>query len=164
LGIQLRLRQTRSSDTGTTRVHVPQTSISSAHVPVPRPNRKAWQTGIIRPQDLPSAPYPAITLTSITPVSPMTMAPSTNGPANFRSLFNDALRAYKKRTREDLFLHPLAAEMQSCDSPRTVLSVLQEQARNEERWTNWLSPVVNVIDALSSSLGEDIGLVNYYYW
>jgi len=87
------------------------------------------------------------------------MALPTNAPSNFQSTFNDALRAYKKRTKEDLFLHPLAARMQSCDSPSAILYVLQEQARNEEKWTNWLSPVVNAIHTLSLTLGEDVGLV-----
>jgi hypothetical protein len=87
------------------------------------------------------------------------MALPTNAPLNFRSTFSDALRAYKKRTREDLFFHPLAARMQSCDSASAILYVLQEQVRNDEKWTDWLSPVVNAVHTLSLSLGEDVGLV-----
>lgn len=113
-----------------------------------------------RANSLPSSPYPAIIPTSITPTVPTTMALPTNLPSNFQSTFNDALRAYKKRTREDLFLHPLAARMQSCDSPSAILYVLREQVRNdEEKWTNWLSPVVSAIHTLSLTLGEDVGLV-----
>jgi len=90
----------------------------------------------------------------------MAITPPVNAPSQskFRSIFNNALREYKKQTEEDPFLHPLAAKLQSCDSPHAILSVLQEQA-SDERLTNSLGPVVNVIYALSSSLGEDAGLV-----
>ncbi|KAH9958757.1 hypothetical protein BC827DRAFT_1156674 [Russula dissimulans] len=84
----------------------------------------------------------------------------------FQSSFSYALRSYKKRTREDLLLHPLAARLQSCDSPRAALSVLHEQAQafdqspsGEERLTEWLGSTVNVLYSLSSSLGEGVGLV-----
>ena len=92
----------------------------------------------------------------MSPTSPMNAPPQSN----FQSIFNDSLRKYKKQTREDPFLHPLAAKLQSCDSPHAVLSLLQEQA-TDERLTSWLSPVVNAIYVLSSSLGEDAGLVSY---
>jgi hypothetical protein len=90
----------------------------------------------------------------------MAITPPVNAPprSNFQSTFSNALREYKKQTEEDLFLHPLAAKLQSCDSPDAILSVLQEQA-SDERLSNSLGPVVNVIYALSSSLGEDAGLV-----
>lgn len=93
----------------------------------------------------------------------MAIAPPVNAPpqSKFQSIFNNALREYKKQTEEDLFLHPLAAKLQSCDSPDAILSVLREQA-SDERLTNSLGPVVNVIHALSSSLGEDAAsLVRY---
>jgi hypothetical protein len=57
-------------------------------------------------------------------------------------------------------MQPLAPKLQACDSPHAILSLLQEQT-TDEKLTNWLSPVVNVIYALSSSLGEDAGLVSY---
>lgn len=91
----------------------------------------------------------------------MSFTPPMNAPqSNFQSIFNNSLRKYKKQTREDLFLHPLAAKLQSCDSPHAVLPLLQEQA-TDERLTSWLSPVVNAIYVLSSSLGEDANLVSY---
>ena len=92
----------------------------------------------------------------------MSLTPPMNAHPhlNFQSTFNNALHEYKKQTGEDLFLHPLAAELQSCDSPHAILSVLQERA-SDERLMNCLSPVVNAIYALSSSLGEEAGLVSY---
>jgi len=87
-------------------------------------------------------------------------------PSSFQSTFSHALRAYKNRTREDLLLHPLAARLQSCHSPDAILAVLQEQAQaidqfwnGKEKLITWLDPIVRVVFALSSSLGEGIGLV-----
>ncbi|KAH9958762.1 hypothetical protein BC827DRAFT_550028 [Russula dissimulans] len=96
----------------------------------------------------------------------MSHIPSTIPPSNFQLTFSHALRTYMKRTREDLLLHPLAARLQMCDSPRATLSVLQDQAKlfghspsSEEGLTRWLGPTVNVLYSLSISVGEDNGLV-----
>jgi hypothetical protein len=90
---------------------------------------------------------------------------SPKGP-NFQLIFNNALKAYEKRTKNDLLAHPLAAQLQACGSPSAVLVVLQQQVQelnqsrsSDERLTNWLDPTVNVLYALSSALGEGVGLV-----
>lgn len=87
-------------------------------------------------------------------------------PSKFQSTFRNALREYKRRTREDLLLHPLAARLRSCESPEAILSVLQEQAQTvdqswngDEKLSVWLGPTVEALYALSSSLGEGFGLV-----
>jgi hypothetical protein len=74
---------------------------------------------------------------------------------------------YKKRTKKDLLKHPLADRIQACDSPSSILTVLQEQVqelneskRNSERLTEWLDPTVDVLHALSETLGEGVGLVS----
>ena len=66
---------------------------------------------------------------------------------------------YEKRTRIDLLAHPLAAQLQSCNSPSDILAILQQQVQGldqsqstDERWTRWLVPTVNVIYAHSSTL------------
>jgi hypothetical protein len=80
--------------------------------------------------------------------------------SNFQSTFSHALHAYKKRTRGDLILHPLAARLQSCNSPGAILDVLREQAQAiDQSWNEWLDPIVNVLYVLSSTLGEGVGLV-----
>jgi len=101
----------------------------------------------------------------------MSQIPSTIAPSNFQLTFSDALRTYKRRTREDLLLHPLAARLQMCNSPRAALSVLQDQAKpfghsqsSEEGLTRWLGPTVNVLYSLSISVEEDIGLVSIGVW
>jgi hypothetical protein len=93
----------------------------------------------------------------------MSQAPPVIPPSGFQSTFSHALRAYKKRTRRDLILHPLAARLQSCDTPDAILAILQEQARAidqswnaDEKLAMWLDPIVHVLYVLSS---EGVGLV-----
>jgi hypothetical protein len=87
---------------------------------------------------------------------------------NFHIIINNALDTYKKRTKNDLLAHPLVTELQSCNSPSTILAVLQQQLhwqgldksrRSDDRWTRWLGPTVNVLYTLSGTLGEGVGLV-----
>ncbi|KAI9437315.1 hypothetical protein H4582DRAFT_2058307 [Lactarius indigo] len=93
--------------------------------------------------------------------------PSTSASlSNFQSIFHASLRAYEKQTKKDLLSHPLAAQLQSCDSPAAILTVLQDQVQEfeqsrsaDERLTRWLDPTVNVLYAFSATLGEGVGLV-----
>ena len=99
---------------------------------------------------------------------------SSSSSSNFQSILNAALDAYEKKTKSKLLTHPLAARLQSCDSPTTILSVLQEliqqfdsRRRGDERLINWLSSTVNVLYAFSSTVGQGVGLVSLnhiYYW
>jgi hypothetical protein len=86
--------------------------------------------------------------------------------SNFQLILNNALDKYKKRTKKDLLAHPLAAQIQSCNSPSDVLAVLQQQLQgldqsrsSDERWSRWLDPTVSVLYALSSTLAAGVGLV-----
>jgi len=86
--------------------------------------------------------------------------------SNFQLIFNNALKEYEKQTKKDLLAHPLAAELQSCDSPTSILAVLQQQVQDfnrarssNERLTNWLDPTVNVLYAFSETLGEGVSMV-----
>jgi hypothetical protein len=76
------------------------------------------------------------------------------------------LEAYEKKTESELLTHPLAAQLESCDSPTAILSALQgliqqfdRRRRSDQRLTNWLRPTVNVLYAFSSTLGQGVGLV-----
>ena len=90
---------------------------------------------------------------------------------NFQSIFTAALEAYKKRTNKDITSHPLATQLQSCDSPSAIIAVLQTQVQTfdqsqsaDEKWTKWLDPTVNVLFAFSATLGNGpngVGLVLY---
>ena len=84
---------------------------------------------------------------------------------NFQNLFNTALEAYEKKTKKNLLTHPLSARLQHCHSPAAILSVLQELAqqfdqrrRRNERLRSCLNPIVNVLYAFSTTIG-DVGLV-----
>lgn len=56
----------------------------------------------------------------------MSHAHSASSSSNFELIINNALDQYKKRTKNDLLVHPLATQLQSCDSPSVVLAVLQQ--------------------------------------
>jgi hypothetical protein len=85
--------------------------------------------------------------------------------SNFQLIINNALKAYEKCTKKDLLAHPLAAQLQACDSLGAILAVLQQQvqgldqSRSNDRWTKWLDPTVNVLFAFSATLGAGVGLV-----
>ena len=96
---------------------------------------------------------------------PITTASSSS---NFQLIFNNALKAYEKRTKKDLLAHPLAAELQDCNSPTKILAVLHQQGQgldqspsSDDRWTKWLDPTVNALYVLSETLGEGITLVSH---
>ena len=92
--------------------------------------------------------------------------PSTSS-SNFQSVLDAALKVYEKKTRTKLLDHPLAARLQSCDSPSAILSVLQDlieqfdlRRAGDERLSSWLGPTVNVLYAFSSSIGQGVSLVS----
>jgi hypothetical protein len=87
----------------------------------------------------------------------------TSTSPNIQLIFDNALKAYKKRTKKDLLTHPLADRFEACNSANSILTVLQEQVQelNESQRNNtkWLDPTVNVLHAFSETLGEGVGSV-----
>jgi len=90
------------------------------------------------------------------------------GPSspNFQLIFDNALKAYEKQTKTDLLSHPLAARLQACQSPDSILAVLQQQVQgldqsrtSDEKLTKWLEPTVSVLYAFSGTIGEGVSLV-----
>ena len=97
---------------------------------------------------------------------PFPTNPTPSSPSNFQLIFNTAVEAYEKRTKRDLLTHPLALQLQKCDSPASIFAVLQsqvndlEQARKgDERLTKWLGPTINVLITFSDTLGQGVSLV-----
>jgi hypothetical protein len=91
---------------------------------------------------------------------------STSSSPNFQLIFNNALKAYERRTKNDLLAHPLVAQLQDCRSPSAVLAVIHQQVqefhqlgKRDERLTEWLDPTVKVLYSLSETLGEGVSLV-----
>jgi fungal STAND N-terminal Goodbye domain len=86
----------------------------------------------------------------------------------FESLFQSALDEYEKQTGINLVEHPLAAQLDGCDSVDSITEVLQEQARSfrefrgsDNKIMKSLRRAVQVLHKLSGSvvIGEAIGLV-----
>jgi hypothetical protein len=92
---------------------------------------------------------------------------TTASYSTFRSIFHAASREYKKKTGQDLRTHPLAVELDTCDSPNTVLELFQKQAdalddarKSDQALMRWLKPTVHILYMFSATLGEGIGLVS----
>ena len=98
----------------------------------------------------------------------MSRPPSTSASSsNFRTIFVAAMKAYEKKTKTDLLTHPLATQLQSCNSPSDILAVLQDKVNdfdkarsNNERLYTWLNPTINVLYAFSATVGQGVGLVS----
>jgi hypothetical protein len=108
-----------------------------------------------------------LTMSHTYPTAASSSSPSPSSTSsNFQFIINNALDTYKKRTRKDLRAHPLAAQLQTCESPTAILAVLQQQVQGvdqsrsaNEQWTKWLDPTVNVLYAFSDILGAGVSLV-----
>lgn len=87
--------------------------------------------------------------------------------SNFQPILDKALNEYKRKTGKELITHPLAEEIKGCDSPEAILALLEGKANeldlshgSDERFTKWLTPTVNVLNALSITLGGGVGTVS----
>ena len=113
-------------------------------------------------------PSPITHYSTILPSIPHSPLMSYAQPAssNFHQIFDNALNAYKRLTKNDLLTHPLADQLEPCDSASSILTVLQGQVqelnqsqRRNETWTRWLDPTVKVLHAFSETLGKGVTLV-----
>ena len=91
---------------------------------------------------------------------------SSTSRLNLDAIFNAAIKAYNKKTGKDITSHPLATELQSCDSPDAILAVLRRQMPTpdqsqdgDEAFEKYLIPTVNVLYTLSDTFCEGVGLV-----
>ena len=114
------------------------------------------------------SPLPTILLSTPRFLTPplMSHTHSTSTSSNFQQVFNNALKGYQMRTKEDLLTHPLADRFETCDSASSILAVLEEQVqaldesqRRYETWMKFLNPTVNVLHAFSGTLGKRVHLV-----
>ena len=92
---------------------------------------------------------------------------ASTSSSNFQSIFNAALKAYEKKTNKDLLAHPLAAQLQACNTPSDILAVLQDKVNEldqsmsaDEKLSQWLNPTINVLYSFSATIGAGIGLVS----
>jgi hypothetical protein len=100
------------------------------------------------------------------PPNLMSRIHNTSSSSSFNSIIYNALEAYGKRTKKNLLSHPLAEQLQTCNSPGAILLVLQQQVQEinqsqsgDEMLTKWLDPTVKVLYAFTEALGEGVSLV-----
>jgi hypothetical protein len=84
----------------------------------------------------------------------------------FKSILDAALIEYKTKTGNDLTNNPLAKELQVCESAEAVLDIIQREAKafdkfkdGDRRLMKWIGPSVDVLYAISGTLGQGIGIV-----
>ena len=95
------------------------------------------------------------------------MSTSNVPTSNFTRIFQGACDEYQRLTGHNLYTHPFSAEIQSCNSPESILNVLQQQAqtlnkcrKGNEKLLKFLNPIVNTLFVFSGTLGEGVGLVS----
>ena len=100
----------------------------------------------------------------------MSLPTTSTSSSNFKSILDaalsHALREYKEKTGNQLLDHPLATEVQRCDSADAILTILQGQAEafqqfrsGDQRLMTWISPVVDILFTFSETLGGVAGMV-----
>ncbi|KAF8271011.1 hypothetical protein EI94DRAFT_653554 [Lactarius quietus] len=94
----------------------------------------------------------------------------TASSSNFKVIFEKALKSYNKTTGQDRTANPLFNQIQSCNSPAAIRSILQDQVdlfirsrSGDERLKNWLNPTLNVLYAFSVILGGGVGSVMSFH-
>ena len=98
--------------------------------------------------------------------SSMPTPPARASFSNFKVIFENAFKAYQRKAKQDLTVIPLFSQLQACDSPAAILTILQDQVdqfiqsrSGDERLKRWLGPSINVLYAYSETLGAGVGLV-----
>ena len=88
-------------------------------------------------------------------------------PSNSQ-LVVDALCDYANLTGVDLSNYPFAEELQRCNTPESILELLQEREKAFKEYCdgnrtliNSISPAVRVLHLFSGFLGEAISLVSH---
>jgi hypothetical protein len=90
------------------------------------------------------------------------------GVYHFQVLFEYALRDYERQTGITLANHPLAEQLQTCQSADFVIALLQKQLlafgefRESDKIMGSLKNVVSVLSKISATaaLGQDFGMVS----
>ena len=102
-------------------------------------------------------------------MSQTSSANAASSESRFQAIFQAALKSYQKQTKKDLLAHPLASQLQDCDSTNAIIAILQDQVREfdksqtgDERLTKWLGPTVNVLNAFSATISGGVSLVGLY--
>ena len=96
-------------------------------------------------------------------------ATASDATSRFHAIFCDALERYHEKTKKNLVLHPLIADLQNCKRSSDVLAVLDNKYKVQEyiqsrsgdkTCEGWLDATFTVVASFSVALGEGIGMVN----
>jgi hypothetical protein len=90
-----------------------------------------------------------------------------SGSARFQSFFESALQSYGKNTGVPLAQHPIAVDLQSCQSVDDITTLLQRQAQafsdseERDRMMRAITSIVAILTPLSHvvSLADAVGVV-----
>ena len=91
-------------------------------------------------------------------------------PSSFRLLFEIAFQDYEKQTGTKLVGHPLAKEIQACDSIEAITTLFQQQIATFRNFKGADGKVIKPLKgsvhilymlSISAALGEGIGVVRY---
>jgi hypothetical protein len=93
--------------------------------------------------------------------------PEAASRSEYEKIFDKAVKAYGKKTGKNLKSDPLLRTLEACKSPDETLSELRQQIpgfnqseNSDNRLTNWVDPVVNVLYIFSQTIGGAVGLVS----
>ena len=93
--------------------------------------------------------------------------PETTSNSTYDLVFENALKAYKKKSGKDLASDPLLQRLETCNSPDLILGALREQIPNSDqsgtrnaRFMDWLDPTVNVLLNFSETIGGVVNMVS----
>jgi fungal STAND N-terminal Goodbye domain len=95
------------------------------------------------------------------------MSSTTTSSSNIRLILS-ALTEYTNQTGIDLTKNPFAEKLQNCDSAKAITGLLQERANafkefrdGNRKLINCLSPIVQLLQTFSGTLGQALVLVSH---
>ena len=100
-------------------------------------------------------------------MSSTTLLSSSASRSRFQSILDNALCDYTKQTGIDLANHEFANQTKGCNSPDEVIFILRDKAKKFKEYRegnrqliNWITPIVQVVYALSRLLSEASAVVS----
>jgi hypothetical protein len=84
-----------------------------------------------------------------------------SGSARFQTLFESALHAYEKKTGVTLAQHPLAQQLQGCQSTQDIITLLQGQVQafdefRRDKVIKSIKATVSILTPLSAAASESL--------
>ena len=84
---------------------------------------------------------------------------TTSEPSMFESLFQSALEEFEKQTKINLAEHPLAAQLERCNSVQSITELLHDQARTFRQFRANDSKLMTVLNRTAQGLHTLSGIM-----